>query len=597
MVEIIKLEKEIKKHNKLYWNEHNPEISDQDYDNLVRKLEKLDPENSLLAEVHIPIVSNKKVKHTIPMLSLNKVYTTKELFKWCDKVARNQDEKFLIQVKFDGCSTDYENGILSTRGDGTVGENISDKISLINIPNKGDIRGEIVLTKSNFEKYKSVYKKRDGSEYSNSRNACAGILNRDDNSGIGQILKLIPFDYRTEIATLYQIKTKIDFEEMIQNAKNSDIPADGLVIKLADETYKKSLGFTSHHPKGEIALKFANEFAKSVLLDITWSCGKEVITPIGNIEPIELGGVTIKNVSLHNMKFILDEDIHIGDLLTVERAGDVIPHVIDVKRGDWTEDIKIPYCPECSSRTVYIEPNIKCTNRGCVGGAINKLYDSIVRLGIERIGKPTIKNMIQINSVLSLIDILNLTKEDLLKLPKFGEKKAQNTLNEIQKIKENGVYEWQILAAMNIPRIGRSLSKILSEKFGLNGLIDLCNEDNCINQLCEIEGIEEKRAIDIKTGVLENIEYIIDLFNLLPLKKYDAVENIVLPTVCFSGKFPEKKSHYYEKLEGKYVILNKVSKDLNILVVADPSKNSTKQQKAEKIGVKIMSIDEIMSDY
>ena len=131
------------------------------------------------------------------------------------------------------------------------------------------------------------------------------------------------------------------------------MPADGLVIKLADLKYKESLGFTTHHSKGEIALKFANDSKKTTLLEVIWSCGKEVITPVGRIAPIELGGVTIKNVSLHNMKFILDNNIHIDDTLIIERAGDVIPHVINVESGVTEESISIENCPVCNSIVIY----------------------------------------------------------------------------------------------------------------------------------------------------------------------------------------------------------------------------------------------------
>jgi len=594
MFEVGELEKEIVLHDKLYWDENNPKITDQEYDSIIKRLKELDPENPLLSKINTPIASVKKIVHKNPMLSLDKVYDIQDLLKWCDKVARDHNERFLIEVKYDGCSANYEDGFLATRGDGAIGENISDKLAIIEIlSDENNVRGEILFTKQNFEKYKSSYKKKDGSEYSNPRNACAGILNRDDNSSTAKILTLVPFDYVQKDVTLQQIKTTVDFKEMIRNAQNSDMPADGLVIKLADLKYKESLGFTAHHAKGEIAFKFANESVKTTLLKVIWSCGKEVITPVGCILPIELGGVTIKNVSLHNMKFILDNNIHIGDILTIERAGDVIPHVIDVESGDSKWTITIENCPVCNSAVIYDEPNIKCTNENCVGMNINRLYDSITRLGIERIGKPTVTNMIDILGVHNLIDIFHLRKDDLLKLPKFGEKKAQNTLNEIQKVQDDGVYEWQILAAINIPGIGRSISKVLSEKFGIADLIEMCHSVNCIRLLCNVDGIDEKRAEDIQKGVNCNTEYLANLFNILPLKGY-ATADETLPTICLSGKFPEKKAYYYEILKGKYVIVNTVTKELDVLVVADLSKHGSKQRKAEKMGINVMTIDALI---
>jgi DNA ligase (NAD+) len=593
------LEKEIGKHDESYWGNTSPEISDIHYDNLTRELTKLDPTNPLLTKVHTPIsTKGLKVQHKIPMRSLAKVYTIEELLKWCNKVARNQEELFKIEIKYDGCSADFTNGVLATRGDGKIGEDITDKIPLIKINGTGDIRGEIVFRKSMFEKFKHALKKKDGSEYSNGRNACAGILNKDDLIVKNKILELVPFNMETTNISLKKIP-EMNFQEYIKQVQELDFPADGLVISLADKEYGNALGFTSHHPKGKIALKFANDTAETKLLGVTWSCGKEVITPIGNVEPVEIGGVTVSNVSLHNWDFIAEHSIHIGDTLTIERAGDVIPHVISCA---WEEEvdkepkaIEIDECPECGSLVKYKKPNIYCTNDNCKGKKVNKLYDAITRIGIDRIGKPTIKNMVNILEVDNLIDILQLTKESLLRLPKFGDKKASNTLNEIHKVNNDGVYEWQVLAAINIPGIGRTLSKTLCKEFGLNALMDLCLRPNGKNKLMALEGIEEKRATDIVNGVKGNIHYLSCLRDILYLKFDRVDEEFDLPTVCLTGKFPEQKSYYYEKLKGRYEIVKSVTKSLDILVVADPLSKSSKCKKAKKLGIKIESVEEILT--
>lgn len=596
MEELKELEVQIQTADQLYWKKQNPQISDQEYDLLVRRLAKLDPENSLLKKVHSTVTSNDKVKHKTTMLSLAKVYTKDELISWCEKVARGVEEKFIVEIKYDGCSANYEDGVLATRGDGILGENITDKLPLIKMIisrfKDSKTRGEIVFRKSMFEKYRHILKKRDGTPYSNSRNACAGLLNRDDNPITEEILELVPFDMETTIKTLIDIK-QFDFKNYIKEVQDLDYPADGLVISLADEEYSKSLGFTSHHPKGKMALKFANDSAETKLLGVTWSCGKEVITPIGNVEPIEIGGVTVSNVSLHNWDFITLHEIHIGDMLTIERAGDVIPHVVAHNFGGSVE-ITIDKCPECNEPVTYITPNIYCTNPNCIGKKVNKLYDAITRIGIDRIGKPTIRNMIDILGVDNLIDIFELTKRDLLKLPKFGERKASNTLNEIHKVNDEGVYEWQILAAMNIPGIGRTLSKTLCKEFGLTKLENICFQYKGEETLCKIEGIAEDRARDIVKGVKENIHYLTGLQNMLYLKFDEVEEEFDLPTVCFSGKFAEQKSVYYEKLKGRYEVAKSVTKSLDILVVADRTKGSSKQKKAEKLGIKILNIDEMM---
>ena len=590
------LEEEIKYQDKLYWENNQSEISDVTYDNLIRRLTALDPDNPLLTKVHPSIQqSSGKVTHTIPMLSLSKVYTKEELIKWCEKVSRDEQELFLIEYKFDGISADFTNGILSTRGDGIIGENITDKLPLIN-KNNGNYRGEIIFYKSFFEKNKQILKKKDGEFYSNPRNACAGILNRDDLITNKRLLKFIPFNHVSQMKSMKDLRD-LDFEILKETAKTSIYPTDGLVVKLADEKYKKSLGSTSHHARGEIALKFANDTAETKLLDVIWNCGKRVITPIGKVEPVEIGGVTVTNVTLHNALFILDKDICIGDTITIERAGDVIPHFVSRIHNEDLKFIEIFECPECGAATKYEEPNIKCTNPKCAGSILNKFYSSVRHIGIDRLGKPTLRDIMNDLGVEDLRGLFSLKIADFMLLPRFGQKKSENLYKEVQQPIENGVYESQILAAMNIPGIGNTLSTLLCKTFGLKQLIDLCvNSKFALSTLCTIDGIEEKRANDIVNGVIANEKYISDLWDMLPLKEVAAVEDSPLETICLSGKFPEKKSYYYEILKGKYTIAEKVNKDLDILIVADKSKNSGKQQKAKKANIKIMSIQEIIGE-
>jgi len=588
------LEEEIKYHDKLYWEKNQPKISDVHYDNLIQRLTELDPKNPLLNKIHPSTqISSGKVQHKIPMLSLNKVYTKEDLIKWCEKIARDEQELFLIEYKFDGISADFTNGILSTRGDGNTGEDITDKLPLIN-KNNGNYRGEIIFYKSFFEENKQILKKKDGEFYSNARNACAGILNRDDLITDKQLLTFIPFNHVSQMESMKDLRD-LDFEILKETAKTSMYPTDGLVIKLADEKYKKSLGSTSHHARGEIALKFANNTVETKLLDVIWSCGKEVITPVGKVDPVEIGGVTISNISLHNALFIQDNDICIGDTITIERAGDVIPHFVSRIHNEDLKFIEIFECPECGAATKYEEPNIKCTNPECSGALLNRFYSSVQHIGIDRLGKPTLRDIMNDLGVEDLRGLFSLKVKDFMILPRFAERKSENLYDEIQKVLREGVYERQILASVNIPGIGKTLSTVLCERFGLMPLIDMCvYPTDIISVLCEIDGIEEKRANDIYHGIVDNHIYITDLWNMLPLKKYAAVENIELPTICLSGKFPEKKAFYYVELIGKYEVVEKVTKDLDILVVADTSKNSGKQQKAKKLNIEILSIDDLI---
>ena len=243
------LERKIERHDYLYWTESDPEISDSDYDKLVEELRTLDPENKLLFKVHTPVSSDEKVKHLEAMLSLRKFYTVEELLKWLENNCRDENEKILIQPKYDGCSSELNNSILSTRGDGYIGENITSKLPLMKIISNEQVtdetylRGEIVFTKSSFRLNKDKIVRKDGSKYKNERNAVGGILNRDDiDLSIGQILTLIDFTVITIPTTLREIRKLFEkWDGFVKGIQQLDYPTDGIVIKIADQEYYNPL--------------------------------------------------------------------------------------------------------------------------------------------------------------------------------------------------------------------------------------------------------------------------------------------------------------------------------------------------------------------
>ena len=586
------LVKEITMHDNSYWKLNCPVLPDEDYDKLVNELRELDPTNELLSKVHSAVSSDKKITHVIPMLSLDKVYSFDDLIKWCRKVARSRDEIFLNQLKYDGVSGDLRDGVLATRGDGIIGEDVSDKlplISTISATGSKDVRGEILFLKNDF-RYTSVVRKS-GNQYKNERNAVGGILNRDDiDSSNGKILTLVDFAHLGLKVNLKDIESagQEGLNLIEKHIKTLDYPADGMVFKIADQEYAKRLGSTRHHSKSEIAYKFSNPFAFSELKGITWSVGKHTITPIGHIEPVEISGVTIKNVNLHNMKNIRDMDIHIGDDLKIERAGDVIPFATGVAQGQEREWIYINDCPVCGFPVKYEDPEIVCTNPHCDGKHLVSLMDSVIRIGIERLGEPTLRKMVSILGVYDLIDIFSLDKDNIIKLEGFAESSTNNLFGEIQKVKKNGVFEWQILASINLEGIGRSLSQDLLKERTLEEVRDYNTE-----QFELIQGIGPERSKILFKGLRDSSQYINRLLEILPIKK--AVVKGDLMKICFTGKFPEKKSHYYDLIKDKgYDVWEKVTKELDILVVADPSKGSSKQKKAEKLGIKVMSISDLL---
>lgn len=600
------LEKEIKKHNFLYWKKGTPEISDIEYDKLVREFEEIDPSNSLLNEIHTPEVSvdssliEKKVKHKFPMRSLKKVYSVEDLIKWCEKVARSENEVFTIQLKYDGCSAELWAGALSTRGDGYWGENITDKLQIMNVISHESkyflskhslyLRGEIVVKKSDFKEKPHLYVAKDGTPYKTEQNAAAGLLNRDDiHPSIGTILTLVDFDDMIISRTIKELKTD-NWDTLVKPLLELDYPADGFVIKLQDKEYEESLGITDHHPKGQMSLKFSNPTGETILEDVVWSAGKIKLTPIGKVRPVEIGGVTIQNVNLHNYKYILDNNIHIGDFLVVERAGGVIPDVQEVNPGEIRASINIFHCPVCGKEVEYKEPEIVCTNLSCEGKEMAKLLDSVTRIGIERLGEPTLRKMVNTLGVVDLVDIFSLTKEDILKLEGFAEESTNNLYNEIQTVKQIGVYEWQILSTLNLYGIGRTLSKSILEVVSLDKLRSMST-----NELEVLEGFGKERAKVLRYGLLISSNYIDTLLKILPIRELTVQESPLYgKEIALTGAGDMPRPMIIEMIESKGGIIKSVSKTTDILVAADPNSGTEKMKKAKEYGTQVISYQALM---
>jgi len=592
----IAIENQIKHHDVCHWLKNRSEIEDEQYDKLVESLLELDPDNEYLKKVKAPLVDSKgKVKHIVQMLSLNKEYSFEGILKWCKKLARTYEEEFDIMPKYDGVSGDLRSGILATRGDGEVGENITHKLPFMNImrkdENNPDVRGEILFKKSTFAEIKDIFRRTNGELYKNERNAVGGILSRDDLNAM-KVLTFIDFKHTVNTVTLKQLEYggEEEWNSFVSLVQNSDYPVDGIVVQLTDKSYGDSFGATRHHRKDSIAFKFANPFEWSKIIDIIWSAGKHVLTPVAVIEPVEISGVTVTNVSLHNLKNIIDMGICIGDKVKVERAGDVIPYISEVIPGEDRVGGQITTCPVCSHDVEYIDPDLTCINPDCPGKHLRSLIDAVERIGIERLGKPTLKKMVETLGVTDLIDIFNLTKEDIIQMESFKERSTDNLFNEIQKPIKEGVFEWQLLACLNIEGIGRSLSKDLLESKDLFTLASYA-----VTDWEQIDGIGPERANSLVKGFLDNGIYLSKLSKILPIKSpHEKVEGLI--KICFTGRFPENKKVYYEMLKdyGGYEVMDKVNKETQILVVADPSKRSNKMKAAEKKGIQIMGIDELL---
>ena len=595
------LVRRIEYHNRRYWELGEPEISDVEYDRLMRRLAELSPQHPLISQVHAPAVAgNGKIRHTSPMLSLDKAYSLDEVMTWAMKYARNDEEPFLIQPKYDGISANFAAGVLATRGDGIEGENISDKLPLIELETAGyrgpvdrPIRGEIVIRDDIFrEKYQHIAKK-DGNSYKNPRNAVAGIM------GLKEIDEL-----RFQIEHYRAWLTLVDYEMISYPVSGQDLrqrwqeivtaiealpyPMDGIVVKLADSEYALSLGYTAHHPRGQIAFKFTNIRKLIRLLQVDWSFGKNCLTPVAVIEPVDIGGITIRHASLHNLQNIVDKDIHLGDRVEVERAGDVIPYIVKAEAEDPEhrgESPIITQCPCCNSLLVQDGPELCCKNPDCFETRVQRLTAAVRNIGIERLGEPNIRRMMQTLGVKTLKDIFNLKATDILRLDGFKDKSASNLLKEIAAAAQ--VPDYQLLAALNITGIGPNIARQILTEFTLAEL-----RGKTEPELSDLYGIGPERARTLVHELQAQSDFIDEMqscVRVIPTKGTTTGH----PTICFTGKMPEKRS-YYENLARQrgYEPVDGVTAELALLVAADPADNSSKLVKARKADIRVMALDE-----
>lgn len=591
----------IEYHNLKYWADGEPEISDDEYDFLVRALTEKAPEHPLLAQVQAPVVaSSGKIVHQMPMLSLDKAYSLEEVTAWAKKFARSPQEALIVQPKYDGISALWSGGILATRGDGITGENITDKQILIELEApeneggtrplagfSGTARGEIVIRDDDFKTIYATIRNRTGHIYKNSRNAVAGIMGlKDIREMVHQHAKLTLVDYR-----LYSWQTRLDQIEgdwayLLEQAEALPYPMDGLVIKIADEAYAASLGNTAHHPRGQIAFKFSGVRRESMLLGVEWSFGKNCLTPVAEIEPVEIGGTTIQRASLHNLQNVLDKDLHIGDRIIVERAGDVIPYIVSSEPGENRRSCLIEHCPSCGTKLVRELPELRCPNPDCPETRLKNLTAAVKNIGIERLGEPNIRKMMKTLSVLHLSDIFRLTKADILRLEGFQSQSADNLLREIAAART--VPDWQLLAALNIHNVGPNIAKVILREYSLGELRQMT-----IEELSRIAGIGPERAGALYRELRAQQQILDELLSCVALTETKSSGSASAKTICFTGKMPEKRS-YYEALAGDagYEPADTVSSTLSLLVCMDPEENSGKLKKARKLGIEIMQLDD-----
>lgn len=657
------LKNKIEKYNNLYYNEDNPIISDMEYDRLLRKLKEMEKEYLALLEIDDSptekiggTASNKfsKVEHKVPMLSLSNTYNIAEIEDFDKRVKKiiNFSEKieYILELKLDGLSISliYENGNLTravTRGDGKIGEDVTENIMEIeSIPKKLkepislEVRGEIILPIQNFNKINEEREENGEEVFANPRNAAAGTIRQLDstivskrgldcylyylvnaeNYGIKTHLESIKFIEKLGFKTTKVFEKYSDFKTLEKSIEKwrikrekLDYETDGLVIKINDFSFYETLGYTTKSPRWAIAYKFPAEQVKTRLLDVTFQVGRTgVVTPVAELEAVNLSGSVVKRASLHNFDEIRRKDIKIGDNVIVEKAAEIIPQVVNVvfdDRKGTEKEIKEPEsCPACGTKLVKEEGLValKCLNPHCPEKIKREISYFVSRdaMNISGLGEKIVEKFIELEKIKTVVDIYFLEnyRNELENLEKMGKKSVENLLNSINESKNQDFSK--VLYALGIPFVGKFNANLLSKTFKD---IDVLKEKS-VEELLEVKGIGDKAAIAVNTFLNnENNWKIITELKEIGLKfKFEEDELKEVKDNPIKGKnfLATGKLQKYKRNEIKDIILEKggnylsaVSKNLDFLIAGE--KAGSKLEKAHNLGIRVLSEDEFEKEF
>lgn len=604
------LEKTLREASKAYWETGTSFLSDPEYDELTEKLRALEPDNQLLTEIGaVPVAA--KVVHKVPMLSLDKAYTFDQVRHWFARVrVESGCEHMTLDVtpKYDGIAGKWAGGVLSTRGNGLIGENITNKLDIIRVPVAGAVAewvevpsmspfiGEIVMPVASFQKFKEKAAAL-GITYKTPRNTVAGLINAkeipqellDVIHSENLYLHMVPYtntSWEVPDTDLYNDALMEKLTGMIQQYSRTEYPCDGVVFKVFDKGLYERLGVTTHHPRGAIAYKFKNSSTTTVIKDIEWSAGKEALTPVAILEPVDLGGVTVSRASLHNAQNLEDKDICIGDTVTVERAGDVIPYISAVvSRPETRRRADLSVCPVCGAPVSYEKPEVYCTNDLCPGKTVKNLLATSRIFDVDLLAEATIQKLVDTFHVRTWLDILHLTKEQWLQVPGFGELSVRNIMSSIEKSKT--AEPWKVLAGLNIRLVGKTVSRSILTWIPLEEL-----PDAGVDKLASIGGIGLGTARSI-VRFFENPD-MVELFrNLCKELTISSTDDVPKQTVCFTGAMEHPRRYYEEQAIARGMEpVQSVTKALSLLVTTNMESESSKMKKARSLGIRICTVEE-----
>ena len=651
---ILQLRKELEQHNYNYYVLDSPEISDFDFDMKLKELQELENKSPEFFDASSPtqrvggaITKNfETVAHDFPMQSLSNSYSKEELEEWETRIKKLVDGKveYVCELKYDGASISltYENGKLSraiTRGDGVQGDNVTNNIRTIrtvplklkgDFPEKFHIRGEIVLPFEGFAKMNAERVEIGEEPYSNPRNTASGSLKLQDSAEVSKrpldCLLYSIIGRNISVKTQYEglekarewgfkvpkeAKLVNSIEEVLEfinywDVHRHDLPyeTDGVVVKVNNLHLQEELGSTAKSPRWAIAYKFKAERESTVLRKITYQVGRTgAITPVANLDPVQLAGTIVKRASLHNADQIQKLDIREGDTVFVEKGGEIIPKIIGVdftKRDPNTEETKyIENCPVCETGLVRAEGEAQhyCPNyNGCLPQIVGRIQHYISRkaMDIEGLGGETVALLVNAGLINNYADLYTLKKKDVLPLERMAEKSADNLISGIEKSKE--IPFERVLFALGIRYVGETVAKKLAKHYKSIEQLMLASKEDLVN----VDEIGERIAQSLTEFFsLEENKHTIDRLKDYGLQLEISAEKLANQTdilqgntFVISGVFSKVSRTDLKKLieDNGGKVSSSISAKTNFLVAGE-NMGPSKLAKAEKLGTNILSED------
>ena len=639
-------------HANLYYNLDTPEITDFEYDELMNRLKflekeypKFKKENSLTANVGGVAQSTfNKVEHRVEMQSLQDVFSFDELRDFDIRVKKalgKEEVEYIVETKIDGLSAslEYTEGkflLGATRGNGLVGEDVTENFkTLKSLPKKisytGDIilRGEVYISKDEFKKLNEIQEEEGKKTFANARNAAAGSLRQKDkkitasrpldiyifniqyadkefvsHSESLNFVKNLGFHINPYAEVVLGIDAAIDkVIEIGEKREKFNFGLDGAVIKVNNLKEREMLGVTTKYPKWAVAYKYPPEQKETKLLDVVFNIGRTgVLTPMAILNPVEIAGSTVSKTTLHNIDYIKEKDLKTGDIVLIQKAGDVIPEVVKTikeKRDGSEKSIRIPRkCPICKSKLVRLEDEValRCLNIDCPAKIQRSIeyFASRDCMNILGLGKAIIEQLLEKGLISNIADIYTLTIDDVKTLKKDGLKFAENLIESINKSKSNELY--RLIAALGISNVGVKAAKSISKYFkDIDKFIDAKKEE-----LLEIDDLGEITADNIILFFKdEHNREIIKRFKEygLNIKDEEKIVSNILEgqTFVITGKMEgfsrEEIEEKIEKNAGK--ISSSVSKKTSYVIAGEDA--GKKLTKAQELGIKILTESEFLN--